>query len=88
MPYTWKVTLSGAGPRPGQSTVPLEDHLNQLEDQGYEIYVILPMGTDGVSFAIVARKSAERARRDAITRANRRARQRIRSVPRPNVSKS
>ncbi len=63
--------------------VPLEEDLNRPEDQGYEIYAILPMETEGLAFAIVARKSAERARRDAIARANRRARQRIRSLPRP-----
>jgi hypothetical protein len=88
MPYTWKVTLTGAQPRREQQSIPLEDDLNRLEDQGYEIYVILPMEKEGVSFAIVARKSAERSRRDAISRANRRARQRvIRSVPRPGPGK-
>jgi hypothetical protein len=83
MPYSWKVTLTGARPQQGQQSIPLDDDLNQLEDQGYEIYTILPLEKEGVAFAIVARKSAERARRDAIARAGRRARQRtMRSVPR------
>lgn len=83
MSYAWKVVRTGALPQQGQQSIPLEEDLNRLEDQGYEIYTILPMETAGVAFAIVARKSAERARRDAITRANRRARQRtMRSVPR------
>ena len=83
MPYTWKVMLSGAQPQQGQQSIPLEDDLIQLEDQGYETYAILPMEKAGVAFAIVARTSAERARRDAIARANRRARRRtMRSVPR------
>ena len=56
MPYTWKVMLSGAKPQQGQQSIPLEDDLNQLEDQGYEIYAILPMERAGVAFAIVARK--------------------------------
>jgi hypothetical protein len=83
MPYTWKVTLTGAQPEQGQQRTPLEDDLNQLEDQGYEIYAILPLEKEGVAFAIVSRKSAERARRDAVARANRRERRRtMRSVPR------
>ncbi len=83
MPYAWKVTLTSAQRQRGQQSISLEDDLNQLEDQGYEIYAILPMEKEGVAFAIVARKSAERARRDAIARANRRARRRtMRSVPR------
>jgi hypothetical protein len=83
MPYTWKVTLTGAQPQQGQPRIPLEDDLNRLEDHGYEIYAILPLEKEGVAFAIVARKSAERARRDAIARASRRTRRRtMRSVPR------
>jgi|RhiMetdeSRZDD1v2_1073273.scaffolds.fasta_scaffold61188_1 hypothetical protein len=83
MPYTWKVMLTGARAQEGQESTQLEEDLNQLEDQGYEIYTILPMEKEGLMFAIVARKSAERARRDALRRANRRARQRtMRSVPR------
>jgi hypothetical protein len=83
MSYAWKVIRTVTQPRPGEQSIPLEDELNRLEEQGYEIYTILPVETEGVAFAIVARKSAERARRDAITRANRQARRRtMRSVPR------
>ena len=83
MAYTWKVMLTGAQPQQGQQRIPLEDDLNALEDQGYETYTILPLEKAGVAFAIVARKSAERARRDSLARASRRARRRtMRSIPR------
>jgi hypothetical protein len=87
MHYAWKVTLTGVRPQQGQQSIPLEEDVNRLEDEGYEIYTILPMETEGVAFAIVAGKSAERARWDAITRGNRRTPQRMRSIPMPGGSK-